>query len=107
MIYKRTDACTADAISMTMGPWLFILMNDEIDVTNTELWKYVDDTTIAEPVTKNQASRIQASVNELVTESNENKLQLNESKCIRKCEFLLLKLLQNSTQLLSTRKLFR
>ena len=49
-------------------------MIDEIDVTNTDLWKYVDDTTIAEPVAKNQASRIQASVNELVTKSNENKL---------------------------------
>ena len=64
-----------------MGPSLFILMIDEIDVTNIELWKYVDDTTIAEPVAKNQASRIQASVNELVTNSNENKLQLNERKC--------------------------
>ena len=52
-----------------LGPWLFILMTDEIDVANTELWKYVDDTTIAERVAKNQASRIQASVNELVTKS--------------------------------------
>ena len=64
-----------------LGLWLFILIIDEIDVTNTDLWKYVDDTTIAEPVAKNQASRIQASVNELVTKSNENKLQLNERKC--------------------------
>jgi hypothetical protein len=41
-----------------LGPWLFVLMVDDIDVTNTELWKYVDDTTIAENVAKNQASRI-------------------------------------------------
>ena len=64
-----------------LGPWLFILMIDDFDVTNTEIWKYVDDTTIAEPVAKNQASRIQDSVNKLVTKSNENRLQLNDRKC--------------------------
>ncbi len=55
-------------------------MVDDIDVTNTELWKYEDDTTIAENVAKNQASRIQDDVNELVTKSGENKFQLNEKK---------------------------
>ena len=64
-----------------LGPWLFALMVDDIDVTNTELWKYVDDTTIAENVAKNQASRIQDDVNELVTKSGENNFQLNEKKC--------------------------
>ena len=29
-----------------LGPWLFILMIDDINTSNTELWKYVDDTTI-------------------------------------------------------------
>ena len=28
-----------------LGPWLFILMIDDINTSNTELWKYVDDTT--------------------------------------------------------------
>ena len=41
----------------------------------------MDDTTIAEPVAKNQASTIQDSVNDLVAKSGENKFQLNESKC--------------------------
>jgi retron-type reverse transcriptase len=27
-----------------LGPWLFIVMIDELDIHNTELWKYVDDT---------------------------------------------------------------
>ena len=81
-------------------------MIDDVDVTNTELWKYVDDTSIAEPVAKNQASRIQVHVNELVSKSNENKLQLNERKC-KEIEFLLLKLLQNSALLLLMRKLLR
>lgn len=30
-----------------VGPWMFILMIDDIDTSNTELWKYVNDTTIA------------------------------------------------------------
>ena len=33
-----------------LGPWLFLLMIDDIDVTDSDLWKYVDDTTMAECV---------------------------------------------------------
>ncbi len=36
-----------------LGPWLFLLMIDDIDVTDSDLWKYVDDTTMAECVPKN------------------------------------------------------
>ncbi|KAK3735987.1 hypothetical protein QZH41_006320 [Actinostola sp. cb2023] len=64
-----------------LGPWLFILMIDDIGVTNTDLWKYVDDTTIAEPVHKNEISNIQSAVSELITKSHQNKFQLNEAKC--------------------------
>ena len=64
-----------------LGPWLFILMIDDINTSNTELWKYVDDTTIAECVDKKKDSRILSDVEELITKSNQNKFQLNESKC--------------------------
>ena len=64
-----------------LGPWLFILMIDDINTSNTELWKYVDDTTIAECVDKKEDSCIQSDVEELITKSNQNKFQLNESKC--------------------------
>ena len=64
-----------------LGPWLFILMLDDINISNTELWKYVDDTTIAECVDKKEDSRIQSDVEELIAKSNQNKFQLNESKC--------------------------
>ena len=37
--------------------------------TNTEIWHYVDDTTILEPVAKNQGNMIQDTVNEQVAES--------------------------------------
>ena len=64
-----------------LGPSLFILMIDDINTSNTELWKYVDDTTIAECVDKKEDSRIQSDVEELIAKSNQNKFQLNESKC--------------------------
>ncbi|XP_073257878.1 uncharacterized protein [Porites lutea] len=64
-----------------LGPWLFILMIDDINTSNTELWKYVDDTTIAKCVDKKEDSRIQSDVEELIAKSNQNKFQLNESKC--------------------------
>ena len=64
-----------------LGPWLFILMIDDINTSNTELWKYVDDTTIVECVDRKEDSRIQSDVEELITKSNQNKFQLNESKC--------------------------
>ena len=37
-----------------LGPWLFILMIDDINTSNTELWKYVDGTTIGECVDKGE-----------------------------------------------------
>ena len=45
------------------------------------LWKYVDDTTIAECIYKKEGSRIQSDVEELIAKSNQNKFQLNELKC--------------------------
>ena len=64
-----------------LGPWLFVLMIEDIKVTNTDLWKYVDDTTIAEPVEKGEISNIQNAVDELSEMSNRNKFQLNGRKC--------------------------
>jgi hypothetical protein len=61
-----------------LGPWLFVLMIDDIEVTDTELWKYVDDATIPGPVLKDEISNIQNAVSELATKSHQKKLQLNE-----------------------------
>ena len=64
-----------------LGPWLFVLMIDDIDTTNTDLWKYVDDTTAAEMVEKGETSKIQNIVNELTEKTYRNKFQFNEKKC--------------------------
>ena len=60
-----------------LGPWLFILMIDDIDTSNPDLRKYVDDTTMAENVVKIKATTIQNDVDEPVEKSKENRFQLN------------------------------
>ena len=64
-----------------LDPLLFLLIIDDIDVTDSDLWQYVDYTTMAECVRKNQTSNIQDAVTDLATQSQANKFQLNESKC--------------------------
>ena len=46
--------------------WLSIMMINELNVPANDLWKYVDDTTISETISKNQDSHIQAAVDTLV-----------------------------------------
>ena len=38
-----------------LGPWLFVLMINDLD-TNAQQWKYVDDTTVSEVVVKGRES---------------------------------------------------
>ena len=65
-----------------MGPWLFIVMINELtDVPANDLWKHVDDTTISETISKNQDTHIQAAVNTLVNPRFLGNFQLNETKC--------------------------
>ena len=45
-----------------LGPWLFIIMINDLDIPGFELWKYVDDSTIWEAILKGQVSNIQSAV---------------------------------------------
>ena len=56
-------------------------MINELPVADTTLWKYVDDTTLAESVSKNEISSMQSRVDELFRQSEANGVQLHESKC--------------------------
>ena len=64
-----------------LGPWLFIIMINKLDVPGTDLWKYVDDTAISETISKDQDSHIQAAVDILARRATKDKFQLNETKC--------------------------
>ena len=56
-------------------------MINDLDVTGSDLWKYVDDITISESTPKHESSKIQTSVDELTRNSTADKFQLNQAKC--------------------------
>ena len=64
-----------------LGPWLFIIMINEIDILGFELWKYVDYFTISEAILKGQQSNIQTAVGIFASCAASDKFQLKEAKC--------------------------
>ena len=65
-----------------LGTWLFVITVNDLDIPNSELWRYVDDTSMAETISKEgSTSTIQNDVDELINQSVVNKFQMNEGKC--------------------------
>ena len=46
--------------STKLGPWLFILMINDLKLTDITHWKYIDDTTVSEIIPRNGISQIQS-----------------------------------------------
>lgn len=66
-----------------LGPWLFLLMIDDLSVSSVfEIWKYVDDTTGSECIAKGQCSNLKAqvAVDQVIDWSKKNLFQLNGEK---------------------------
>ena len=61
-----------------LGPRSFLIMINDLRVANTNIWMYVDDTTLAECVEKNGTSSRQSRVDEFVTESRADGFQFCE-----------------------------
>ena len=59
-----------------LGPWLFVLMINDLD-TNAQQWKYVDDTTVSEVVVKGEVSHVQAIANRVIEWSGDNRVQVS------------------------------
>ena len=64
-----------------MGPWLFVIIINDLNIRNASLWKYVDDTTVSETIPKGAISYAQLVVDEVVEWSRLNRFQLNTDKC--------------------------
>ncbi len=62
-----------------LGPWLLIMIND-LKINNSNIWKFVDDTTLDEIVKKNEESRIQTLIDDLTRQISEDQFKLN-AKC--------------------------
>ena len=52
-----------------LGPWLFLVMINYINVNGVDLWKYANDTSMAETIHMGQPSGIQVAVDELVRQA--------------------------------------
>ncbi|EDO41970.1 predicted protein, partial [Nematostella vectensis] len=65
-----------------LGPWLFTIMINDLSITEVDLWKYVDDTTITEAIHKGQtSSNLQHLVDDLGNQVASDKFELNKAKC--------------------------
>ena len=68
-----------------LGAWLYIFMINDLTtptITSCEsLWKYVDDTTLYETISKKDQSRIQESVDAVQVWAISNMAELNQEKC--------------------------
>ena len=63
------------------GPWLFLLMINELRVPGVQTWKYVDDTTVAENVPRGEQGDIQDAVSIIESWTTEHNMQVNADKC--------------------------
>ena len=64
-----------------LGLWLIIIIINKLHAPAMNLWKYLNDTTILETISKNQESQIQAATDTLVNGAFADKFQLNKTKC--------------------------
>ena len=65
-----------------LGPWLFIIMINDLEVTSSNgVFKYVNDTTTHEVVKKRENSQAQMLLDEINDWSIANKFQLHPQKC--------------------------
>ena len=64
-----------------LGPWLFIIMINDLKINDSNIWKFVDDTTLDEIVGKNEESKVQTLIDDLTRQISESQFKLNETKC--------------------------
>ena len=70
----------ASAREQNWAPGLFLVMINDLD-TPADMWKYVDDTSCSEIVTKGGVSKLQEAVDDLSRQASIDGFQLNEAKC--------------------------
>ena len=64
-----------------LGPLLFILLINDLEVTQADFWKYIDDSTASEIVPKHSISNAQNIADSVSMWCVENRMQLNPDKC--------------------------
>ena len=64
-----------------LGPWLFVIIINNLSIPDALLWKYLDDTTVSEIIPKGQSSSAQEYVDSVADWTVDNRFQLNIDKC--------------------------
>ena len=64
-----------------LGRWLFVIIINDLSILDALLWKYVDDTTVSEIITKGQSSSAQEYVESVADWSADKRVQFNIDKC--------------------------
>ena len=64
-----------------LGPLLFLIMVNDLAINHKDRWKYVDDTSLSEPIGKGCQSNLQSVINNIEQWCTENDMMLNRSKC--------------------------
>ena len=59
-----------------LGPWLFIIMINNLDIPGSDLWKYIDDTIVSKTVSKGYESNIQNAVDTFSARASVDNLNL-------------------------------
>ena len=57
-----------------LGPRLFILMINDLSITEPYLWKSVDDTTVSKIISKGRVSKVQTIVDQVTQRSNKKQI---------------------------------
>ena len=67
----------------TLGPILFLIMINDLSIPTpeTNLWKFVDDVSISECLTKNGGASIQSTLDTVSSWASMNLMKLNAKKC--------------------------
>ena len=80
--YSEWSLVPADVPQGTkLGPWLYILMINDLNTVSNHRWKYIDDTTLTEVVPRGESSNVQSAVNVIQNLSNALRFTLNNDKC--------------------------
>ena len=56
-------------------------MTNDLKINDSNIWKFVDDTTLDEIVGKNEESKVQTLLDDLTRQIPESQFKLNETKC--------------------------
>ncbi len=66
-----------------IGPWLFLAMINDLSVSgaSSKLWKFADDSTVSETISKFDLSNLQEEIDIVSFWTKENRFQINPIKC--------------------------